>query len=246
MPKRSARPARKKKRARGARPEPRDDGPLQMRVVGGMLRTRRIKYSGDLRVRPMKDRTREAVFNLVGPDVRDTHVWDLFAGTGAMAIEALSRGARSATLIEHHMGAARVIAENLAELSLEDRTHVVRSDVFHWAKAFATGQPPALPTPVLPPLTRPTRAKSTRAQSTASPNSTPMATEAPWLVFCCPPYIFYRERLDDLIRLLTDIRDAAPAYSTFVVEAEVPFDFECIWPSGWRTREYAPAAIGIW
>ena len=64
-----------------------------LRIVGGRFRGRKLLYSGDFRTRPMKDRLREAVFNLVGPAVAGMHAIDLFGGTGALGLEALSRGA---------------------------------------------------------------------------------------------------------------------------------------------------------
>jgi 16S rRNA (guanine966-N2)-methyltransferase len=82
----------------------------------------------------MKDRVREAVFNLVGPSVRGTHALDLFAGTGALALEALSRGARRATFIEQHLPTAAVLRENIEALSLQLHSDVVTADVFIWAK----------------------------------------------------------------------------------------------------------------
>ncbi len=78
----------------------------------------------------MKDRTREAVFNLLGPGVKAMHVWDLFAGTGAMGLEAISRGAAAATLFERHIGTAKLIAQNVATLGLQDRVRIIRGDVF--------------------------------------------------------------------------------------------------------------------
>src|SRR5690349_8416360 len=62
---------------------PEENGPKGVRIIGGTMRGRTIEYSGDPRTRPMKDRTREAVYNLVGPSVKGTHAIDLFAGTGA-------------------------------------------------------------------------------------------------------------------------------------------------------------------
>ena len=56
-----------------------------LRIIGGSLRGRRLQYTGDLRTRPMKDRVRESVFNLIGPAVVGSHAIDLFAGTGAWA-----------------------------------------------------------------------------------------------------------------------------------------------------------------
>jgi len=80
----------------------------------------------------MKDRVREAVFNLVGPAVKGKHAIDLFAGTGALAFEALSRGATSATLIEQHFPTAAVIRQNAARLEVTDKTEVVAANVFSW------------------------------------------------------------------------------------------------------------------
>jgi len=97
--------------------------------VGGRYRGRKLSYGGDLRVRPMKDRTREAVFNLLGPAIRGMRVYDLFAGTGAMALEALSRGAASAVLVERHIPTAKVIQENIATLGAADLCDVITADV---------------------------------------------------------------------------------------------------------------------
>lgn len=105
-----------------------------LRVIGGTLRGRPIAYSGELCTRPMKQRVREAMFNLLGPRVIGTHVFDLFAGTGALAWEALSRGAQRATLIERHFPTARLIRDNAAALGLTDRMDVVPGDTFVWGK----------------------------------------------------------------------------------------------------------------
>ena len=64
-----------------------------LRIIGGTFRGRKLEYAGDMRVRPMKDRVRESVFNLVGTDVKGKFVLDLFGGTGAVCLEAISRGA---------------------------------------------------------------------------------------------------------------------------------------------------------
>ena len=95
------RPRRSKRGGRGARADAVRPA-AGLRIIGGEFRGRRLHYSGDRRTRPMKDRLREAVFNLIGPDIRGKHAIDLFAGTGALALESLSRGAKSATLIEQH------------------------------------------------------------------------------------------------------------------------------------------------
>ena len=92
-----------------------------VRIIGGEFRGRRLRYHGDPVVRPMKHRTREAIFNLVTTDAEGRHVIDLFAGTGALGLEALSRGAASATFIEKHVPSARVIEENIRTLGVADR-----------------------------------------------------------------------------------------------------------------------------
>jgi 16S rRNA (guanine966-N2)-methyltransferase len=108
-----------------------------LRIIGGTLRGRPIAYSGELRTRPMKQRVREAMFNLLGTRVARTHVFDLFAGTGALAWEALSRGAERATLIERHFPTTRLIRENAAAFGLTDRIEVVPGDTFVWGKRLA-------------------------------------------------------------------------------------------------------------
>lgn len=107
--------------------------PVGLRIVGGQFRGRKLRYGGNLRVRPMKDRVREAVFNLIGPTVRGSHAVDLFAGTGALGLEALSRGAARATFIEQHFPTAAIIRQNIATLGVEECCDVVTGSVFHWA-----------------------------------------------------------------------------------------------------------------
>jgi 16S rRNA (guanine966-N2)-methyltransferase len=91
----------------------------------------------------MKDRVREAVFNLLGPSVRGKHAVDLFAGTGALGLEALSRGAARATFIEQHRPTAAVLRRNAASLGAEDLCEVVTANVFLWARRQAS--PGSLP-----------------------------------------------------------------------------------------------------
>lgn len=191
----------------------REDGPLQVRIVGGQFRARKLKYHGNLRVRPMKDRTREAVFNLIGPFAKEAFVVDLFAGTGAMALEAMSRGSVGAILVERHMPTVKVIQENVAMLGIEEKVSVLQSDTFFWARRL-------------------------------TPETAPGPADVPWLVFCCPPYAMYRERLDDITTMLHHLRDLAPDGSRFLIEAEIPFDVTQFWEADWRVREYAPAIVG--
>ena len=102
------------------------------------MRGRKLLYSGDPRTRPMKDRVREAVFNLVGPSVVGARVFDLFAGTGAMGLEAISRGAARATMVERHFPTAKLIEQTVADLEVAEQAEVAAGDVFHWARHLPT------------------------------------------------------------------------------------------------------------
>jgi len=115
------------------RPVPGDHlKPGGLRIIGGTFRGRRLQYGADARVRPMKDRVREAVFNLLGPSVVGRHVLDLFAGTGAIGLEAISRGASGATFVECHRPTARVLEANIAALAVQSACRVVVADTFAW------------------------------------------------------------------------------------------------------------------
>jgi 16S rRNA (guanine966-N2)-methyltransferase len=128
--------ASKRSKSRPAESAARDDkrSASQPRIVGGEFRGRKLHYSGDERVRPMKDRVREAVFNLIGPAVRGMHAIDLFAGTGALGLEALSRGASSATFVERHFPTADIIRQNVAELGVAERSTILPANVLLWSR----------------------------------------------------------------------------------------------------------------
>lgn len=110
--------------------------PGKLRIVGGKYRGRQIEYLGDPRTRPMKDNVREALFNLVGGWVPDKAVIDLFAGTGAVGLEALSRGASQVILIERHIPSAKVIRQNIQSLGSELPVQLESADTFYWARQF--------------------------------------------------------------------------------------------------------------
>jgi 16S rRNA (guanine966-N2)-methyltransferase len=101
-----------------------------VRVVAGTHGGRRIEAPPGRGTRPTSDRVREALFSILGDAVEGADVLDLFAGSGALGIEAMSRGAASATFVESDARAVAVIERNLAQLGLEGRVH--RRDVFAW------------------------------------------------------------------------------------------------------------------
>ena len=110
-----------------------------MRVVAGSLRGRRLSVPPGRRTRPTSDRVKEATFNaLVSLDVlRDAEVLDLFAGSGALGIEALSRGARHCTFVEDARPAVAAIRENVRVLGLSDRTTIVPMNVGRYLSGTA-------------------------------------------------------------------------------------------------------------
>ncbi len=95
-----------------------------MRVIAGEFRSRRLKTLPGLETRPTPDRLREALFNVLAPVIADSIFLDAYAGSGAVGIEALSRGARRAIFVENNRAAVEVIRENLAALGLETRADV--------------------------------------------------------------------------------------------------------------------------
>lgn len=96
-----------------------------MRVIAGEFRSRRLKSIPGTETRPTPDRLRETLFNIIGLQIRDATFLDGYAGTGAVGIEALSRGARHAFFLERSRPAVETIRENLASLKAEARATVV-------------------------------------------------------------------------------------------------------------------------
>jgi 16S rRNA (guanine966-N2)-methyltransferase len=113
-----------------------------MRIVGGELGGRRISAPAGQGTRPTSDRVRESLFSILGPPPPETAVLDAFAGSGALALEALSRGADRALLIEEGRAAARVVRANLEALGLTERAELW---VANAVRALAARRPAAAP-----------------------------------------------------------------------------------------------------
>lgn len=145
MPRPPRRPARPEPASRGPARGPASDSPEEAssapRIIGGELRRRRLAHQPDGRTRPMKDRVRESLFDLLGVTVRGGLAIDLFAGTGALGFEALSRGATRAVFQERHFPTADVLRRSARELGVEDRCDVRSGDVLLWTRRL-----PDLPT----------------------------------------------------------------------------------------------------
>ncbi|MDR2757200.1 MAG: RsmD family RNA methyltransferase [Planctomycetaceae bacterium] len=213
-------PSTRKSKNHSIGSEPALKEPLGLRIIGGRFRGSKLQYIGDNRVRPMKDRVREAVFNLIGLDVRGHHVVDLFAGTGALTIEAISRGAVSATVIELHFPTAALLRRNLESLGLLNICDLRKTDAFFWAKN-----------------------REEHPHHTDSNN----VIKIPWLVFCSPPYDFYVNRQTDILEMLQHLLDSAPSGSLFVIESDNRFNFDIlpVKPLPNKIKSYPPAEIAI-
>jgi 16S rRNA (guanine(966)-N(2))-methyltransferase RsmD len=100
-----------------------------MRIVAGTLKGRRLEAPAWDGLRPTSDKLRETLFNILGPRASGARVLDAFAGTGALGIEAVSRGAAHVTFIEHDRRAQALIAANLARCGVADGYVIIRSSV---------------------------------------------------------------------------------------------------------------------
>lgn len=103
-----------------------------MRVISGSAKGIQLQAVPGSGTRPITDRVKEAVFNILGDMVEDSQILDLFAGTGSVGIEALSRGAELAVFVEKHPKAISTIRTNLRRTALGARAQVVKADVFRF------------------------------------------------------------------------------------------------------------------
>jgi 16S rRNA (guanine(966)-N(2))-methyltransferase RsmD len=102
-----------------------------MRIISGSHKGRRIETPDWSGLRPTSDRLRETLFNILAPRIRGSSVLDGYAGTGAVGIEALSRGASHVTFVDADPRAARLVARNLARCGIRDRFVIIRADLEH-------------------------------------------------------------------------------------------------------------------
>jgi len=103
-----------------------------VRVITGSARGAKLKTLEGLDTRPTSDRVKEAIFNIIQFDVEGRRVLDLFAGSGQMAIEALSRGASYAVLVDRNAEAVKVIRENVKKVRFADQTTILQSDYLRY------------------------------------------------------------------------------------------------------------------
>jgi 16S rRNA (guanine(966)-N(2))-methyltransferase RsmD len=114
----------------------------QLRIVAGSLRGRKLTCTVNTRVRPTPQMVREALFSILGNAVPERPFCDVFAGTGVVGLEALSRGASSVTFVERDFALIKEIQHHLEAFGVADRASPMRADVYHWAERW---QAPAEP-----------------------------------------------------------------------------------------------------
>ena len=102
-----------------------------LRVIAGKARGRRLRSVVGDTTRPITDRTKESLFNIIGADIVNSMFLDLFAGTGSVGIEALSRGAKFVQFVDNNQNAIQTIRTNLANTGLDVSSRVTKMDAFH-------------------------------------------------------------------------------------------------------------------
>jgi 16S rRNA (guanine966-N2)-methyltransferase len=114
-----------------------------MRVIAGKFRSRSLKSLKGLALRPTSDRLRETLFNVLADRVPNARFVDAFAGTGAVGIEALSRGAREVIFIENHVPAVALIRENLQALGIQSLGSILALDALRGLQRLVANPPSA-------------------------------------------------------------------------------------------------------
>jgi len=112
----------------------------QIRILAGTLRNRKLATPKGLHTRPTSAALRKALFDICKNIIDDANILDLFAGSGALSIEALSRGAKSATCVDNNKEALRCIRHNIKNLQLQDHVELLYGDVFRIIKALVQQQ----------------------------------------------------------------------------------------------------------
>jgi 16S rRNA (guanine966-N2)-methyltransferase len=107
---------------------------MNVRIISGTFGGRKIEAPDNSRTHPMGERVRNAMFNTIGAELQGATVVDAFAGTGALGLEAISRGAVHATFIERDRIAQRILAKNITSLNIETQATLIRTAVHNWVQ----------------------------------------------------------------------------------------------------------------
>lgn len=107
-----------------------------MRIISGKYKGQRLVGFKGSHIRPTTDRVKESVFNILGPEIFEARVLDLFSGTGNLSIECLSRGAAWVDSVESHPGSLKIIRQNFEKLGIKESSKIYAQDVFSYLKKY--------------------------------------------------------------------------------------------------------------
>jgi 16S rRNA G966 N2-methylase RsmD len=186
----------------------------------------------------MKDRTREAVMNLLGGTLENHIAFDLFGGSGVMAFEAISRGASHAFTWEILKSGAHAIQNFAQSLQIQSQITVLHEDVLRWSSNLEQNLE-FLNLPSIEP-------SSEQPSSPDQPTGPEELAAPPWVLFCCPPYAMWETQGQEIKEMIRKWILAAPPRSLFAIELEVNTDLQWL-PTDlqWDMRKYNPAVIAI-
>ena len=180
------------------------------------MRGRTVVYHGAEFTRPMKDSVRESLFNIIGPRIKGSAVIDLFAGTGAVAFESLSRGATTAVAIEKNRRAYGFLESTAETLGVTPKIKILFGDAFRLGAGLLGPVSPDAP-----------------------------LDDTPRILFLCPPYAMWdgaSEQLHGLIRLAMD---HSPPGSMIVAETDKHDDESGLPPGDWDHRVYGGTRLSF-
>lgn len=115
----------------------------QLRIIAGALRGRKLTMFLDPNLRPLADRAREALFSILGDAIPGRPFFDVFAGSGAVGMEALSRGASSVVFVERDQRSVAAIVQHLQKFGVTDKSRALQADAYRWADKGALPAEPA-------------------------------------------------------------------------------------------------------
>lgn len=180
------------------------------------MRGRTVIYHGAEFTRPMKDSVRESLFNIVGPRIKGAAVVDLFAGTGAVAFESLSRGAASATAIEKNRRAFDFLTSTADTLGVAETLKILYGDAFRVGVGLLGPAAPDAP-----------------------------LDDTPRIVFFCPPYAMWDSMAEQLHGLIRLALDHSPPGSLIVAETDKHYDESKLPPGDWDHRVYGSTRLSF-
>jgi 16S rRNA (guanine966-N2)-methyltransferase len=190
--------------------------PQKLRIIGGTMRGRTVVYHGAEFTRPMKDSVRESLFNIIGPRIKGSKVVDLFAGTGAVAFESLSRGAVSAIAVEKNRRAHAFLESTAETLGVSDKIKILFGDAFRIGAGLLG--PAASDAPL---------------------------EDTPRIVFLCPPYAMWDSMAEQLRGLIRLAMDHSPPGSVIVAETDKHYDPTRLPACEWDHRVYGGTRLSL-